>query len=102
MDKDMDNCKKINHYHKEISFVYDDGKLDEEDIKSLDKLKKDIINAYSKGKIKDEHYNSLNKEISVSYEEIFSKEIDSLKSSNKEIDKDKLKAYRKEGYRRIF
>ncbi len=89
--KTKSTVKKLNYYHKQISSIYDDGKLDENDIKSLDKLKKEVTDAYSKGTIKDEYYNSLKEEISVSYEEIYSKKIDSLKSSNKELSKDKLK-----------
>ena len=83
--------RKLNHYHKSIDSIYDDAKLDENDIKSLDKLKNDITDAYSKGKIQHEHFNTLKEEISVSYEEIFSKKIDSLKSLGKEKDKNKLK-----------
>ena len=65
--KTRTTVRKLNHYYKQISSIYDDdGKLDENDIKSLDRLKKDISYASSKGKIKDEHYNSLKEEISIS------------------------------------
>jgi hypothetical protein len=35
--------------HQRIKWLYDHGKLDENDIDSLDKLKRDIIDIYSKG-----------------------------------------------------
>ena len=55
---------KVHHYHNGINSLYDDGKLDENDIKSLDKLKTDVADAYAKGKISDQHYTNLKQEIS--------------------------------------
>jgi hypothetical protein len=55
---------RLNQYHKRINSLYDDGKLDENDIGSLDELKRYITDAYAKGKITEQHYNILNKKIS--------------------------------------
>jgi hypothetical protein len=54
----------VNQYRKRIGYLYDDGKLDENDIEPLDKLKADITDAYSKGKISKLHYSLLNRKIS--------------------------------------
>jgi len=43
--------------------LYDDGKLDEDDIKDLDKLKMDIIDVYSKGKLNEKYYENLKTEV---------------------------------------
>jgi YVTN family beta-propeller protein len=83
------DIRKLNHYHQRIKLLYDDGKLDENDIDPLDKLKIDITDAYSKGKINELHYINLKKEISILYEEIFKKRIESLDKLSKE-DKGKV------------
>jgi YVTN family beta-propeller protein len=67
-----------NLYHKRISSLYEDNKLDHNDIAHLDKIKIDMSDAYAKGKISDQHYQNLKNEISVLYEEIHSKRIDWL------------------------
>ena len=68
-------------YQKRIKLLYDDGKLDQDDIQSLDNLRSDISDAYAKGKINDQHYTNLKDEISILYEEIYQKKIDSIQSS---------------------
>jgi YVTN family beta-propeller protein len=83
--------RALNQYHKRANSLYDDGKLDENDIESLDSLKRDIADAYAKGKISDQHYGNLKNEISMIYEEIYNKKIrllnsefgDSSRSSNR-------------------
>jgi YVTN family beta-propeller protein len=67
-----------NAYHKRINSLYDDGKLDYSDIESLDKLRSHLSDTHAKGKISDQHYQNLKNEISVLYEEIHRKRIDSL------------------------
>jgi YVTN family beta-propeller protein len=84
------NLKKFNKYHKIISSLYDDGKLDEQDIVSLDNLKRSISDAYANGKINKEYYESLKNEISTSYEDVYRKKILLLKPSDKNIE-EKLK-----------
>ena len=73
--------RKLNHYHKIITSLYDDGKLDEKDIKKLDDLKVSISDDYAKGKISNEHYIKLKDEISVLYQQIYNKKLDSLNHS---------------------
>jgi hypothetical protein len=77
------DVRKLNHYHQKIKSLYDDGKLDDRDMDSLDKLKIDITDSYSKGKINEKHYERLNNEISMLYEEVFRKRIESLSNSPK-------------------
>jgi YVTN family beta-propeller protein len=69
-------------YHKQIHYLYSDGKLDLDDIKSLDELNRDIEDDYARGKITDHHYTNLKNEISLLYQEIFKKRIDSLHGKN--------------------
>jgi uncharacterized membrane protein len=57
--------------------------LDENDIDHLDRINKNIINAYSEGKINNEQYSNLKNEISVIYEEIFRKRVNSFNHSGK-------------------
>jgi YVTN family beta-propeller protein len=80
----------VGGFHKHITSLYDDKQLDKKDIESLDKIKRDISNAYSTGKIGNEHHDNLNNEISMLYQEVFKKEIDSLNSSTNNEDKIKL------------
>lgn len=74
--------RKLNYYHKEIFKLYDDGKLDEKDIDKLDILKNSISDDYAKGKINAEHYANLKDEISILYQEIYNKKLDSLNHSS--------------------
>jgi YVTN family beta-propeller protein len=80
--KSKRDVQKLNSYHKEITRLDDDGRLDEEDIEALDRLRSRIVDAYSEGKINEKHYESLRAEISTLYEEIFRKKIAALDSSN--------------------
>jgi hypothetical protein len=82
--------KNVGAFHKHIIRLYDDKQLDKKDIESLDKIKRDIANAYSTGKIGNEHHDNLNNEISLLYQEVFKKEIDSLNSLTNNEDKMKL------------
>jgi hypothetical protein len=59
--------------------LYNDGKIDGNDIEELNKLRDNITDEYTKGKINNEYYTNLKKETSVLYEEIFKKRIDSLR-----------------------
>lgn len=76
---------RANQYYERINRLYDDGKLDENDIADLDKLKTSITYAYVNGKISEQHYTNLKSEISILYEEIYKKKIESLifKNSNR-------------------
>ena len=82
--------KNVGAFHKHITSLYDDKQLDKKHIESLDKIKRDISNAYSTGKIGNEHHDNLNNEISMLYQEVFKKEIDSLNTLTNDDDKIKL------------
>jgi YVTN family beta-propeller protein len=75
------DTKKSNYYHQRMKSVFDDNKLNEKDMKDLDDLERDITDAHSKGKINEIHYSRLKNEISVLYEEIFKKRMESLNSN---------------------
>ncbi len=57
--KSKTDIRKLNYYHKKITSLYHEGKLDEKDLASLDDLKNNISDAYVIGKINQEHYESL-------------------------------------------
>ena len=65
--------------------IYDDGRWMKRVTLNIWIRLKEIINAYSEGKLNEKHYESLKDQISVSYEEIFSKRIGLLEPSDKDI-----------------
>jgi YVTN family beta-propeller protein len=73
------DVRKLNYYHKQITSLYGDGKLDEKDIEPLNRLRTSIVDAYSKGKINEKHYESLKDEISILYDKIFRKRINDVR-----------------------
>jgi hypothetical protein len=79
--------RKANQYYKRINSLYNDDKLDENDITRLDGLKIDLTDAYTKGKISEQHYANLKSEISVVYQEIYKKKIDSLNDKDNNVNK---------------
>ena len=88
--------RRLDYYHQEVRNLYNDDKLDMNDISKLDILKNDIAYTYSRGKINKEQYEELMKDISIRYEEIFKKEIDFLNhGKNKNIDESRLYDLRK-------
>jgi YVTN family beta-propeller protein len=87
--KSKGDIRKLNFYHNQINTVYEDKKLDENDVKSLDDIQKNIINEYSRGHLNNEHYVNLKNEISILYEEIFTKRISGI--NNLTINQIKLK-----------
>jgi DNA-binding beta-propeller fold protein YncE len=76
------DIKKSNLHHKKIQTIYDEVRRDEVDFESLNKLKDEISDSFSKGKISQFHYSNLKDEISILYQEIFMKKIDSLDDDN--------------------
>ncbi|HEX9318041.1 MAG TPA: YncE family protein [Nitrososphaeraceae archaeon] len=74
---------KSDHCHNEAKNLYNDGKLDSNDIEKLNNLKDNITDEYTKGKINKEQYDKLGNEISISYREIFTKEINYLNTISK-------------------
>src|SRR5919198_942418 len=83
--------RRINWYHERIKSLYDYGRINENDIGNLNELNTDITDAYAKGKITDEHYANLKNEISMSYEQVYNKEIDSINGNLDLLDKIKGK-----------
>jgi YVTN family beta-propeller protein len=80
--------KKLDYYHEEVKHLSADGKLDKNDIDSLDKLRDKITDEYARGKMNKEQFDKLVDDISISYLEIFRKEIDSFTNLSEE-DKEK-------------
>ena len=86
--KSRKEAKIVSTYHHAIESLYNDNKLDERGIKQLDKLKNDISNDYAKGKISDKQYENTKNEISILYEKIFRKMINSMENlTDKEVAK---------------
>ena len=83
--KTKGDIKKSNLHHDKIKSLYDEGRRDDNDFETLDKLKNEISDSFSKGKISQFHYSNLKDEISILYQEIFMKKIDSM-DDDKEID----------------
>ena len=83
--KTRGDIKKLNLHHEKIKSLYEEGSRDDHDFESLNKLKDEISDSFSKGKISQFHYSNLKDEISILYQEIFMKKIDSM-DDNKEID----------------
>jgi hypothetical protein len=88
--------KELDYYNQKVRNLYSDDKLDKNDISEVDNLTNDMAYAYTRGKINNEQYGELMKDISIRYEEIFKKEIDSLNDgNNKNIDESRLYDLRK-------
>jgi len=68
----------VHMYYAKTNMLYNDGRLNENDIYSLDQLKYDLRDTYANGKIRERDYKLLNDNISLLYEEIYKKKIDSL------------------------
>ena len=83
--KTRGDIKKLNLHHEKIKSLYEEGSRDDHDFESLNKLKDEVSDSFSKGKISQFHYSNLKDEISILYQEIFMKKIDSM-DDNKEID----------------
>ena len=73
----------VYEYHQRISRL---GTIDEGDVRSLNELNSDIANDYSKGKISDKQYENMKNEISVLYQELHKKNIDSSNQSPEKLD----------------
>jgi YVTN family beta-propeller protein len=76
------DVRKLNFYHKQITSLYRDGKLDENDIEPLDKLRQSIVNGYSTGNLNEKHYENLKDETSILYDKIFRKRLDDALNNN--------------------
>ena len=83
--KTRGDIKKSSLHHNKIKSIYDEGRRDDNDLELLNKLKNEISDSFSKGKISQSRYSNLKDEISILYQEIFMKKIDSM-DDDKEID----------------
>ncbi len=81
---------KLDSYHNQIKNLYNDGRLDSNDIEKLNTLRDSITDEYSRGKINKEQYDKLAGELSLSYREIFTKDIGSLNNLNNLSENDKV------------
>ena len=70
--------RRVRQYLKRINSLYDDNKLDENDIESLDTLTRDITDAYMKGRINEQHYGNLKNKVSKMFEVIYKNKIHSI------------------------
>ena len=80
----------LSDYEKELRELYKDNKLDKKDISKLDRLRENILSGYAKGDLTKEQYDVLLKNISISYNEIFKEQINSLKKINNNDEKIKV------------
>ncbi|MGC1928568.1 MAG: beta-propeller fold lactonase family protein, partial [Candidatus Nitrosopolaris sp.] len=82
--------RSLGRYQNEIDSLYDDGKLDKNDIKKLEDLSAKIKYSHIKGKISNQQYEDLRNETSILYEEILGHKIDSLNKEIVDIDNEKI------------
>ena len=72
---------RLKSFHEQMALVYEDKKLDENDVKHipiLNSLNKNISNSYAAGKINNEQYTNLKNEVSTAFQRIFKKSIESV------------------------
>lgn len=77
--KSKSQTTRLNSYHRDIDLYGKDN------IDWLNNSYNNLINTYSEGKINNEQYTNLKTEISVLYEEIYKKRIESLKDNGNEV-----------------
>jgi hypothetical protein len=80
---------KLDSYREKLEALYKDGKLDRDDIDNLDKLRDSIKDEFARGKISREQFDELVEDVSICYQEILKKEIDSVINDPSDEDKDK-------------
>jgi uncharacterized membrane protein len=66
--------RRASNYYKEISLLKDSKSID----KDTDVLEERISRTYEKGKITEQHHANLKNKISILYEELYNKRVDSL------------------------
>ena len=75
--KSKKQTSRLNSFHLDMASINKDG-LDERDISNLNKLNQNVSDSYSAGKITNEQYTNLKNEVSIAFQEIFKKRIESL------------------------
>ena len=81
--KTKKQISRLNSFHLDMVSINKDG-LDETDIKNLNELNQRISNSYAAGRITNEQYTNLKNEVSIAFQEIFKKRIESLKEQDLE------------------
>ena len=78
-------------YRRKIGSINESLDIDLNQETNMNKIYADISDAYSTGMISKEHYTSLKNEISIAYQELYTKRIDSLKEShNRDVNREVL------------
>lgn len=83
--KSKTDIRKSNLHYNKIKSLYETGNRDDLDIELLNKLRDELSDSFSKGKINQFHYSNLKEELSILYQEIFMKKIDTM-DNGKETD----------------
>jgi YVTN family beta-propeller protein len=87
--------RRVSKYYKDIDRLKSTKSIESR----IDHLEERIRRAYESGKISEQHYNNLKNKISILYEEIYRKRIDSINGKNSNgISLDKIKDDVKEAY----
>ena len=81
--KSKKQTSRLNSFHLDMVSINKDG-LDETDIKSLNELNQRISNSYAAGKITNEQYTNLNSDVSIAFQEILKKRVESVKEQDLE------------------
>jgi YVTN family beta-propeller protein len=80
--KSKKQISKLNSFHQQMAVVYSDGKVDETDIDQLNTLNKNISDSYTAGKISNDQYTHLKNEVSMAFQKIYKRKIESLADPN--------------------
>jgi YVTN family beta-propeller protein len=73
---------RLNSFHKQMARVYGNNKVDTNDTNQLNILNRNISDSYAEGKISNEQFTHLKNEVSIAYQEIFKKRIESITGPN--------------------
>jgi YVTN family beta-propeller protein len=73
---------RLNSFHKQMARVYGNSKVDTNDTNQLNILNRNISDSYAEGKISNEQFTHLKNEVSIAYQEIFKKRIESITGPN--------------------
>jgi hypothetical protein len=80
--KSKKQTSRLNSFHQQMTVVYADGKVDENDTNKLGELNKNISDSYASGKITSDQYMHVKNGVSAAYQKIFKKKIESITGPN--------------------
>jgi uncharacterized membrane protein (DUF106 family) len=63
--KSKRQSSRLKSFHKQMALVYEDKKLDGNDIPRLNSINKNITDSYAAGRINDDQYTNLKNEVSI-------------------------------------